>query len=291
MRQGLTRIKDVDLIVLEKLGDEDLFQICGKTDSLEIKNRYIHHICSNQDFWRNRLAKKFPNVDLDYWKDLSFKDKYLRTVYYVDKMKREYDFEFKNGDPRMHYIGLYLIYALKYKGTVEELLNTKTLYLSGNQLKEIPKEIGNLRHLQEIDLSENELTEIPKEIGNLQELLSLNLSENELTEIPKEIGNLQELQEIDLSFNKLTEIPKEIYNLQELLTLNLSDNKFKEIPKEIGNLKKLQELYLSDNKFKEIPKEIGNLKKLRILFFNYTKLTEIPKEIRKIPGLKIYNNY
>ena len=217
----------------EKLGDEDLFQICGKTDSLEIKNRYIHHICSNQDFWRNRLDKNFPNVDLDYWKDLSFKDKYLRTVYYIDKMKREYNFEFKKGDPRMYYIGLYLKDALRYYKTVEELLNTKELDLNNNKLTKIPKEIGNLKNLKKLYLSGNQLTEIPKEIGNLKNLQKLDLDYNQLKKIPKEIGNLKNLKRLLLYNNQLTEIPKEIGNLKKLKTLVLFKNQLTEIPKEI----------------------------------------------------------
>ena len=38
------------------------------------------------------------------------------------------------------------------------------IYLHNNQIKEIPKEIGNLTKLLILDLSDNQIKEIPKDI-------------------------------------------------------------------------------------------------------------------------------
>ncbi|MDI7220577.1 leucine-rich repeat domain-containing protein, partial [Leptospira santarosai] len=40
----------------------------------------------------------------------------------------------------------------------------------GNQLTTLPKEIGNLQNLQELNLNSNQFTTLPEEIGNLQKL-------------------------------------------------------------------------------------------------------------------------
>ncbi|TVU12725.1 hypothetical protein EJB05_46380, partial [Eragrostis curvula] len=78
-----------------------------------------------------------------------------------------------------------------------------------------------------IDLSNNHLTgEIPKEIGALSFLLNLNLSGNHIDgSILEEIGNLGSLEALDLSWNDLSgPIPSRLTNLTSLAFLNLSYN-------------------------------------------------------------------
>ena len=73
-------------------------------------------------------------------------------------------------------------------------------YLNNNELTgEIPKEIGKLINLKELEIYNNQITgEIPKEIGKLINLTVLGLNNNQLTgEIPKEIGKLVNLQELN----------------------------------------------------------------------------------------------
>jgi len=103
----------------------------------------------------------------------------------------------------------------------------RVFYLTakGGNLKEIPKEIGNLTNLERLYLSNNSLTNLPKEIGNLKKLEWLYLDKNNLTSLPKEIGNLKNLTQLFLQNNKLTSIPKEIGNIKDLDLLNVSFNK------------------------------------------------------------------
>jgi Leucine-rich repeat (LRR) protein len=83
---------------------------------------------------------------------------------------------------------------------------------------------GKVLNLTQLFLTGYELTELPKEIGNLTNLTELYLNFNNLTELPKEIGNLTNLTKLSLDFNHLTEIPKEIINLSTLTTLTLKSN-------------------------------------------------------------------
>ncbi|KAF8023613.1 hypothetical protein BT93_F0962 [Corymbia citriodora subsp. variegata] len=78
-----------------------------------------------------------------------------------------------------------------------------------------------------IDLSHNSFQgDIPRVIGHLRSLIELNLSHNHLTgSIPMTLGNLTDLESLDLSSNKLDGvIPRNLGDLASLGYLNLSMN-------------------------------------------------------------------
>ena len=100
-----------------------------------------------------------------------------------------------------------------HEGSEDKFIVKKIKILFNKLNGTLPKEIGNLTNLQELDLSNNKLEgEIPKEIGNLTNLLGLFLYNNKLEgEIPKEIRKLTNLQGLNLDMNQLKgEIPNEI---------------------------------------------------------------------------------
>ncbi|CBI17888.3 unnamed protein product, partial [Vitis vinifera] len=103
----------------------------------------------------------------------------------------------------------------------------------------IPKEIGSLRNLNQLDLSENNMTgSIPstiKGMKSLQSLSSLNLSHNSFWgPIPESFRELITLDYMDLSHNNISgSIPKSMVALSHLQYLNLSFNNLSgEIPSE-----------------------------------------------------------
>jgi len=97
----LTGNKDQDSMILSKLDDRSLINFCIASG----KNKYSVKLCSDEVFWRNRLREKFSKLELtnEYWQNLNFKEKYLKIIYYIDKLKREYNFDFQQGDPELTY--------------------------------------------------------------------------------------------------------------------------------------------------------------------------------------------
>ena len=112
---------------------------------------------------------------------------------------------------------------------IDDYGRVDTLSIGGGGVAgEIPREIGNLRHLRELRIgSTRSITgEIPREIGNLTLLETLQIRRTNLTgEIPRELGNSRFLRELRLEDNNLTgEIPRELGNSQFLRELWLREN-------------------------------------------------------------------
>lgn len=73
-------------------------------------------------------------------------------------------------------------------------IDVRALYLNGNELKTLPKEIGELQNLDGLKLRYNKFKTLPKEIGNLQNLGLLDLEKNKFKTLPKEIWNSKKLR-------------------------------------------------------------------------------------------------
>jgi len=109
--------------------------------------------------------------------------------------------------------------------SIEEINSLQKLYLSDNEIKEIPAPYGSKETClrKEIGISLGAWCEAPTLIN----LRGLYLDNNKIKEIPKEIG---------ISLGPWCEAPT-LINLQYL---SLDNNKIKEIPKEINFLDNLR---------------------------------------------------
>lgn len=126
---------------------------------------------------------------------------------------------------------------------------SKTLYLGGLDLTDLPETIGFLE-LQYLNLSDNRLAQLPKEIGCLTQLEILDLYNNQLTEAPESlaaISSLKSLKALGLNRNQLKELPEVIISLTQLQMLDLNSNKLKELPKSLASLSQLNRIYLDYN--------------------------------------------
>ena len=162
----------------------------------------------------------------------------------------------------------------------------------------IPRELGNLARIQELDLGINQLTgSIPVELGRLAMLRKLNLRNNLLgDQIPLQLTDLAELKDLDLSDNALTgTILPELSKLTQLVRLSLGSNNLDtrnvltgSIPPELARLANLQQLNLRYVDLTgQIPDEFGSLSRLRHLDLGGNRLEgEIPAEFGKLTRLQ-----
>lgn len=194
--------------------------------------------------------------------------------------------------PNLTKIDLSISFLEEVPKEIGKLSELVELNLSSNEnLISIPKEIGQLSKLRILNLEGTRVKEIPKEIGQLSDLRVLKLTEAGVEEIPKEIGQLSKLKELDLSFNKISRLPKELYQLSNLKELYLGANEIAEIPQEIGQLSKLVRLHLHNNNLLELPMEIGKLTHLKYMDISNNSLSSLPQTISQLHNLKILDLY
>jgi Leucine-rich repeat (LRR) protein len=179
--------------------------------------------------------------------------------------------------------------------------NLKYIVLSFNHLTTIPKEIGLLKDLVDLQFAENDIRShlIHPALGSLKNLEVLSFYKNDLDSLPPFLFELKNLKELDLYFNQIEKIPEALGNLQQLKKLYVAHNRFFSIPESIGNLKSLEEFYIHHNRVSYLPESIANLKHITDFhihnnyfqgfpefILNYEKLEDLDisfNEIHKFP--------
>lgn len=109
---------------------------------------------------------------------------------------------------------------------IEETKETQRpwLILERLGLAELPSELYDLTHLEELVVIDNLLRTLPEELPSLTNLKRLYLFYNEINEMPGFIGEMKSLTHLDLSCNKIEKLPKQIMDLENLKYLDLRCN-------------------------------------------------------------------
>ena len=88
---SLTGLKDVDREVLKHVDDKELLEICT------INRKTWNEVCDDA-FLKRRLTSKYPGIEKFKKANESWKRFFLTAIYYISKMKDEFDFDYSFGD-------------------------------------------------------------------------------------------------------------------------------------------------------------------------------------------------
>ena len=108
----LTGHKDTDREILLKLNNDDILNYCNK-----LKNRDIFKQICNDNFFKSYITKNYPKLLIYKPFGLRWKLFYLDIVYYISKLKEDFNFDYTNK-PKAYPKEYYDI-IFKYKNSDE----------------------------------------------------------------------------------------------------------------------------------------------------------------------------
>lgn len=170
--------------------------------------------------------------------------------------------------------------------SIRKLKNLEVLTITNNNIKRIPRFIKRMDKLKEFDLTGNNIKLSKSSVKRLSNIEVILLIGNNLESLPDNIGDLKSAKKINLAKNNLSNLPASFANLSELNHIIFYKNNFSHIPSEIFKLTKLEELDFYYNNIDTIPSEIGNLKELKQLFLSYNKIKYLPASMQQLDSLK-----
>ncbi|ESN94677.1 hypothetical protein HELRODRAFT_107921 [Helobdella robusta] len=201
--------------------------------------------------------------------------------------------------------------------TLGLMVNLKALYLDGNPVRSIRRDIlvrgtveikkflkNRLVSEQSVTSSttENKLmlnfsffTEIKLLSINFEKLVEIpescvagavkcgvtqvDASKNNFSGFPQKLADLSKsLNELDLCFNKMTSVCDTLCQLDRLVFLNFSSNQLTSLPGSLKNLLHLREINLNMNRFTVFPACLYNVKSIEIIMLSDNKIEKIQVE-------------
>ena len=168
-------------------------------------------------------------------------------------------------------------------GQLKELEN---LLIVSNQLQRLPDEIVSLSRLRHLELTDSQVTELPENLGRLGALRVIILHKNQLQKLPDSFGQMNRLEIAEIDLNQIERLPEDLSGLTNLRVLGLGDSELSALPQSIGELTAMEELYFGANQLSGLPDEIGNLERLETLDLVRNQIRTLPSTIGGLKNLR-----
>jgi Leucine-rich repeat (LRR) protein len=170
---------------------------------------------------------------------------------------------------------------------LDEVKWSNSLALDNFNLGSIPEEVFSWTHLAELFLTQNQITQVPSSIAKLNKLRYLDLSYNNIESIPLELCQMPSLTRLHITNCNLSSLPDHFSQFPGLKFLSLSGNSFKEIPEPVLKLKScVFSCFVSCAAQLFLTPQVLLASSLESLYINYNKITTIPEDIHeRLPNL------
>ncbi|CAH1424769.1 unnamed protein product [Lactuca virosa] len=159
-------------------------------------------------------------------------------------------------------------------------------------IPEVPKDIDQLKGLQQLILLSTHVKRLPDSVCMLKHLKSLKLSDcQHLEELPENLGLLENLEELSLSTASIRRLPDSVCMLKHLKSLKLGDcQHLEELPENLGWLGNLEELMFISISIRRLPDSICMLSHLKSLHLDSCgRLEKLPEDIGQLKSLEMLN--
>ncbi|KAL4353864.1 hypothetical protein GQ457_06G003310 [Hibiscus cannabinus] len=202
----------------------------------------------------NDLAKSVTGEFIFRLEDTSGSSKITERTRHLSNVQEKYDLRKKfENVPKAKALRTFLTLKSSWyyrpcvtNGLIHDLLvksSLRVLSLAGyGSINELPEEVGNLKHLRNLDLSETSIKRLPNSLStlyNMQTLALVNCSE--LVELPEDMRRLVNMHYLDIRGTCLARMPKGLGEMKDLRILTdyvLGDHNGSSI-NELGKLKHL----------------------------------------------------
>ena len=102
--------------------------------------------------------------------------------------------------------------------TFSSLQHLKSLLLSHNKFKSIPKQMSKLKKLRQFDMRNNYIDIIPDDLKNLEHLEKILLDDNNIRIVPNKLAECKYLKKISLKYNPINQFSEK---LSTIINLNI----------------------------------------------------------------------
>ncbi|KAM5171418.1 leucine-rich repeat-containing protein 10 [Mantella aurantiaca] len=172
-------------------------------------------------------------------------------------------------------------------GDLEEMPIDKMVDLSSMQIRRFPLRVCAFTELVKLYLSDNNLANLPPELELLQNLQILALDFNSFKVLPLVVCSLKQLSILYLGNNHINDLPPQLSCLKNLHTLWIEANYFTNLPVAICELPLLKTLHAGCNPIRTIPNELKNLQELKSIWISGTLIVDFPTVFLEMPFLEI----
>ena len=144
---------------------------------------------------------------------------------------------------------------------LSNLTQLEELYIHVNRVQVYPPALCKcFSRLRILWLSSNDLKELPDTFSDLTALRHLHLNENYFNVIPTGVLGLKGLSVLYMNHNRIVNVPHEISQLENLERLYLNDNLLESVSDNLKQMVKLKKVMMLDNHFYTFPEFVHNTK-------------------------------